>query len=58
MSTRQQPSTDLVAPSQIVEARFQERIVHFVLDDWMSVPAEREPSWSSPTNLGHTPCRK
>jgi hypothetical protein len=55
MSTRQQPSTDLAGCSQVVEARSQERIVHFVLDDWMSFPAEREPSRSSPTSLGaHT----
>lgn len=52
MSTRQQPSTDQAAPSQVAQARLQERIVQFVLDDWMSVPAEREPSRSSPTSLG------
>ncbi len=52
MSTRQQPSTDQAGCSQMVEARFQERIVHVVLDDWLSVSAEREPSRSSSTSFG------
>ncbi|HEX9132978.1 MAG TPA: hypothetical protein VF844_11865 [Ktedonobacteraceae bacterium] len=55
MSTRQQPSTDQAGRSQINEARSQERIVHFVLDDWMSIPAERESSRFSPTSFwAHT----
>ncbi len=55
MNTRQQPSTEQAGRSQINETRSQERIVHFVLDDWMSIPAEREPSQSSPTSFGAHP---
>ncbi len=55
MSTRQPPSTDQAGCSQVVEARYQERIVRFVLDDWLSIPAEREPSRSSPTSFGAHP---
>lgn len=55
MRTRQQPSTDQAGYSQMVEARLQERIVQCVLDDWLSVPREREPSQASPIRLGAHP---
>ena len=55
MSTQQQPSPDQAGCSPVVEARFQERIVHVVLDDWLSIPAEREPSRASPTRPGAHP---
>ncbi|WP_220210730.1 hypothetical protein [Reticulibacter mediterranei] len=52
ISTRQHPSTDLAAPRQIVETRLQERIVHCVLNDWMSAPEGCGPFRSSSTRLG------
>lgn len=55
MSTRQQSSTDQAGCSQVNETCSQERIVHVVLDDWMSVAAEREPSRFSPTSFGAHP---
>jgi hypothetical protein len=55
MSTRQQPSTDQAGCSQVNETCSQERIVHVVLDDWMSAAAEREPCRFSLTSFGAHP---
>jgi hypothetical protein len=54
MGTLEQESTNQAGCNQIEEVRDQERIVHFVLGDWMGVPTEREPSRSSPTTRGAT----